>query len=305
MNTRLADHRAYLADARRLTAYERAIRAVVRPGSVVADVGSGTGILGLMACRAGARRVYAIEPSGIASTARAIARLNGVADRITVIESSSAQAALPEPCDVAVSDFIGHLGFDAGVFSIARDISRLLKPGGVSIPAALTLAVAPAECAAVCDEVAFWSAPVAGFDMTPASALAANTPFTEFTDARELLSDDAVEGTFDLLAAADLLRIGGSVRARREGVLRGLAGWFRARLAPAVEITNAPAAQDRIARRNMVLPLAEPIAVARGDEVSMQLAVRPHDLIVSWRVAAGGRELRHSSFQGLLIRRGQ
>ena len=61
MSLVLDEHRRYLADRFRLLHYERALRELVRPGAVVVDLASGTGILGLFACRAGASRVYAIE----------------------------------------------------------------------------------------------------------------------------------------------------------------------------------------------------------------------------------------------------
>ena len=55
------EHREYLSDLNRLDAYRRAIEERVRPGFVVVDLGAGSGIMGLLACRAGARRVYAID----------------------------------------------------------------------------------------------------------------------------------------------------------------------------------------------------------------------------------------------------
>ena len=62
-------HRQFLEDAVRLDAFSRAIAEVVRPGHVVVDLGSGTGVLGLLACRAGASRVYSVDQTGMAAFA--------------------------------------------------------------------------------------------------------------------------------------------------------------------------------------------------------------------------------------------
>jgi type I protein arginine methyltransferase len=44
---------------------------------IVMDVGAGSGILSLFAAQAGARKVYAIEASNMAESARALIEANG------------------------------------------------------------------------------------------------------------------------------------------------------------------------------------------------------------------------------------
>src|SRR5437764_13983625 len=50
-----------LADEQRTLAFKAAIEAAVKPGNVVLDVGTGSGVMSMFAARAGARRVYAVE----------------------------------------------------------------------------------------------------------------------------------------------------------------------------------------------------------------------------------------------------
>jgi len=94
------------------------------------------------------------------------------------------------------------------------------------------------------------------------------------------------------------------------GTLHGIAAWFAAVLAPGVEMTNAPGAPSRINRRNVFLPLHPAVAVVPGDRVTIDLRIRPLDLIVNWTVAlarAGSSEvvgrMRHSTLGGMLLSR--
>src|SRR5258706_521891 len=124
-----------IADDARTDAYARAIREAVRPGAVVVDIGTGTGLFALLACRAGARRVYAIEHGEVMEVARKIAADNGCRDSIEFIQARSTDVELPERADVVVADVRGVLPlFRSNVVAMADARRRFLKPGGVLIP---------------------------------------------------------------------------------------------------------------------------------------------------------------------------
>ena len=97
-----------LKDEVRTTAFRDAIRAVVRPGDVVVDVGAGTGILSFFAAEAGAAAVYAVEidPVSAAALRRSIALNPQVADRVRVVEGDAAVADLPRGADVVLAEII-------------------------------------------------------------------------------------------------------------------------------------------------------------------------------------------------------
>ena len=79
-----------LRDRQRTEAFATAIAATVGPGDVVLDAGAGTGILSLLAARAGAARVFAVEiDSVLAHHLRRTVSANGLEDVITVLEQDA------------------------------------------------------------------------------------------------------------------------------------------------------------------------------------------------------------------------
>ena len=69
----LAGYGYMIEDRVRVDAYTQAMRQAIRPGSVVLEIGTGPGIFAVLACKLGAKRVYAIEPDDIIQLAREIA----------------------------------------------------------------------------------------------------------------------------------------------------------------------------------------------------------------------------------------
>ena len=137
-------HVRMLDDVVRTGTYLEAIREVVKPGDIVIDLGSGTGVLAIAAAQAGAERVYAIERSGIANVAARMFEVNGVADRVTLVREHSTHVELPERADVMVSEIVGNGPFDEQILAYTRDaLTRLLKKDARLVPSALSVFAQP------------------------------------------------------------------------------------------------------------------------------------------------------------------
>ena len=138
------EHARMLHDRRRTGDFLAAVAAAVRPGDVVLDIGTGSGVLAVAAARAGARHVYAVEATGIGDVAERVFRANEVDDRVTLVRGWSERIELPERADVLVSEIIGSEPLEENVLETTLDARRrLLTPGARVVPRTLTMVARP------------------------------------------------------------------------------------------------------------------------------------------------------------------
>lgn len=148
-------HFIMLGDEHRNAAYDAAIRRAVKPGDVVLDIGTGSGLLAMMAARAGAGHVYAceVEPV-IAEKARDIIERNGLAERIAVIPKSSLDLRvgpdLPRKADVLVSEIVDEELLGEGIVrTLDHALAELAGPDSVVIPRGGAIHAMLVECEAL------------------------------------------------------------------------------------------------------------------------------------------------------------
>jgi predicted RNA methylase len=122
-----------------------AIEQTVKPGMVVIDIGTGTGILAITAAKAGAKSVYAIECEFEAlETAKKNAAKADVLDKIKFIHGLSFDVELPEKADLIICETIGSFAFDENILAMLFDAkSRMLRENGTIIPQRLEMWGAP------------------------------------------------------------------------------------------------------------------------------------------------------------------
>ena len=254
--------------------YQEAIRRVVKPGDVILDLGSGTGFMGLIACQAGARRVYAVEPAYIIQMAKELAAANGYADRVEFIQALSTQVSLPEPVNVIVSDLHGALPFfEAGIQSIIDARRRFLAPGGMLIPRREILWGAVVAAPDIYRGfVAPWKDNPYGLNLAPAAQL--TTHFLKMVQIKpaDLLVAPEIWLTLEY-STLESPHVKGKLdwRMARRGTGHGLAIWFDTDLAPGVGFSVAPGSPTNIYTQGF-FPWTEPVDLASGDRVTVFLA---------------------------------
>ena len=304
MSLQLDEHRSYLADRSRVDALRRAIHAIVRPGDVVLDLGCGTGLLGLIACEAGASRVYAVDDGGMIEIARAIARASAFASRITHLPGHSTNITLPERAGVLVFDQIGRFGFEAGLLDLALDARRrLLQPGARMMPGPVTLHLALASSREIRSRIDFWGTKPGGIDASAARLTAENTGYPIEPHDASLHSASAALMTLSPSSwHEEPLEARVTLHASSAARIDGLAGWFVAELAPGITMTNAPGDANRIDRRVAFLPFDRPIDLVAGDALDVSVRLLAADMILAWEAARpnGADRRAQSTWKGML-----
>jgi len=256
-----------------MEAYAAALRRAIEPGAVVVDIGAGTGIMALLACRYGARTVYAIEASDTIEVAGEIARANGLADRIRFIHERSTRVTLPETADVVVSDLRGVLPlFEHHIPSVVDARRRFLKPAGRLIPRrdVMWLAVATApDLYEPC--VIPWERNGYGLDLGAVRPLVTNDWRKCRARPSQLLLEPRPWAALDFATIEDPDASGAVTWVgTRAGMAHGLVLWFDADLGHDVSFSNAPGAPELI-YGHAFFPLSEPVTLASGDTVSVSL----------------------------------
>jgi protein arginine N-methyltransferase 1 len=280
-----ADYWKMMTDHVRRDAYAAALRRAVRPDSVVVNIGTGVGVFALLACRFGARRVYAIEPDDIIAVAGELAAANGFTDRIEFIRAMSTDVDLPEPADVIVSDLRGVLPLQGPHIPTVRDaVARFLAPDGVLIPERDVIWLAPVDDPGLYrDLVAPWDGHPEGleFDVARRHATGRWTKVRVAPD--RLLGDPRRWVELDYRSVTDA-NVSGTVAwtSEREGTLHGVCAWFDATLVGDIGFSTAPTEPERIYGSGF-FPLEAPVPVAVGDRIELRLDARLVGASYLWR----------------------
>jgi type II protein arginine methyltransferase len=265
-------HFPMLQDEARNADFDKAIRAAVRPGDRVLDIGTGFGLLAMMAARAGAASVVSCEANpAVAAMAAEIVAANGFAETVRVVPLQSTdldvETDLGGPVDVVISEVLSANLIGEGVQATMEDaVRRLLKPGGRLVPASADMVVALAE----------WTdlAPVdwvCGFDLSAFNRLRqGELGIDGGSHALKLRSEPAVLFAFDFAQAAKWRSRDTEIRlAASGGRINGVVQWLRVRLDAQTSYENAPGPDFRSHWAPMFHPFDAVLEPKAGTQVAI------------------------------------
>lgn len=128
-----------LIDSKRAFAFRQAIQKAIRPGDVVVDLGSGTGILSMFAAEAGAGRVYAIEAdNNIFGALEKNIKFSNFSQKIILVNADACSVKLPEKVDVVICEMIATGLIDELQIPVMNHIHQYCKEDTKFIPGSIS-----------------------------------------------------------------------------------------------------------------------------------------------------------------------
>jgi len=265
-----------IADKSRNEAFYRALSKVITPGeTTVADLGAGTGLLGLMASKLGAKQVYLFEMAEVAGVAQEILRANG-AQRCQVIPCHSRDMIDPPKVDVIVSETLGNYAFEENIISTLNDARRrFLNPGGVMLPEKVEQFISPVIVPRIDSELRVWGDVGFDIDMSSAQHMSLNNVYVRKLEVEELLDPKGmIWDRVNFHIQENSSRKGEATwRVTRARTVYGLCVWWRTQLVEGIEISTGPSAPVSHWEQ-LYFPIVSPIDVRDGDKIVASIRSR-------------------------------
>ncbi len=264
-------HVPMMNEHERNEAFHQGLRSAA-PGKTVFEIGTGSGLLAMMAARAGATQVVTCEAVPlVAETAARIVARNGYADRVTVLSKPSQAvqvgADLPARADVLVHEVFSSELLGEHVLAAIEDAkARLLKPGGRVLPCAASIMIALVGGDDIARNVHVGES--FGFDLSDFNPIRPRKrPLQREDLSPVLLSADVEAFRFDFMDRANFpaerRRI--EMAATRPGLCYGLIQWIRIEMGEGVSFENHPARPRAVSNwQHTIYSFEQPIDLRAG-----------------------------------------
>ena len=254
---------------------------------IVFEIGSGSGLLSMMAAKSGAKKVVGCEAvPQIAEIARSIVSANGLQDTVSIIDKPSFTVQigrdLSERADVLIHEIFSNELLSEQVIPAIEDAkARLLKPDATILPSSASV-----MCALAGGDVLGRYVSVKesfGFDLSGFNKIAPKKiPFYRQVFQPQLLSKDIEAFCFDFQNCttfpAEYKTI--DIEVIEDGLCYGLIQWIRLDMSKSISYQNHPMNDEPIANwQQVVYRFDSPLTVSKGEIVKIEVA---HDRQTLW-----------------------
>ena len=269
-------HFSMMNDEVRNKAYSDALKLAVGDGDLVLDIGTGSGLLSLMAAVSGAEKVITCETSRtIAEAAKEIIDINGYGGKITVLNKKSTDLKvgvdLPQRADLIISEVFSSEFVGEGVRTTISDANkRLLKKGGRMIPQSGKIRIALID-----NSPEIFSntsvASVHGFDLSKFNSISQSKFPLKPGDNPVLLSSPEDAFNINLYDKSEVVREEKIIKLRvnQNGLCMGLIQWMWIHMYKEIEYENKPGENDSHWTKPIYL-FDEPVVAKIGDVIEIK-----------------------------------
>ncbi|KAF1352520.1 protein arginine N-methyltransferase [Delphinella strobiligena] len=251
---------------------------------VVLDVGCGTSILSMFAVKAGAKHVIGVDMSTIIDKAKEIVEVNGMSDKITLLQGKMEDVVLPFPeVDIIISEWMGYfLLYESMLDTVLWARDRYLKKGGLIFPDKATIFAAGIEDGDYKEEkIGFWDN-VWGFDYSPLKHTALTEPLVDTVEMKAVVTDPTPVLTLDLytVTVADLaFNTPFTLTARRTDYVHALIAWFDIEFSAChkpIKFSTGPHTKYTHWKQT-VFYLKDAITVEAGEQMQAKIECKPNE----------------------------
>lgn len=309
-------HEEMLKDIVRTKTYQNVIyqNSFLFKDKIVLDVGAGTGILSLFCAKAGAKHVYAVECSEMASMAKEIVQKNGFSNVITVLKGKIEEMVLPVThVDIIISEWMGYfLLFENMLNTVLYARDKWLVNDGIVLPDRASLYLTAIEDAEYKeDKIEFWNN-VYGFDMSCIKKQSMMEPLVDTVDQNQIVTNCQLLKMMDIskMAPGDAsFTAPFKLVAERDDYIHALVAYFDVSFTKCHKLmgfSTGPRSKTTHWKQT-VLYLEDVLTICEGEAVVGSMTVEPNkknprDIEIMLKYSLNGRNCQVSRTQHYKMR---
>lgn len=251
----------------------------------------------MFAVKAGAKHVYGVDMSTIIEKAKQIVKVNGMEDKITLIQGKMEDIELPvDKVDIIISEWMGYfLLYESMLDTVLLARDKYLKPDGLIFPDVAKIYMAaiedgdykeekigcewPGLLSRFCANFLVWDN-VYGFDFSPLKEVALTEPLVDTVEYKAVVTEPCCVFTIDLkTVTVEELAFSKpfSLLVRRDDFVHALIAWFDIEFTAChkpITFSTGPHAKYTHWKQT-VFYLKETLTVEAGEEIRGNLSSKP------------------------------
>ena len=266
-------------------AYQKAMDAAIRGGDVVLDIGTGAGLLSMIAADCGAKEIITCEMSKtISKIAEKIIQKNGFDHKVRVINKNSKDLILgrdiSKKVDILVSEILSSEFVGEGIQTTVLDAKkRLLKKTGRMVPEGGSIMIALIENTGKLAKEIFVDRALS-YDISEFNSIATNKWVGTLEDEPVFLSEPIEAFTFDFCNFEEIYRDTKTIRieVNRAGACAGVIQWLKVQLYDDIEYQNNPVEMHRSNSvsgwKTPIFMFNKPVNVTKGQSLNIKATLK-------------------------------